>query len=79
MYGKCTILYESPTNCGYYVHAQTVCTRPLFGGRGLGTRLRLIHDYSLYSMMKQLPIKVGSNGDNSMELKEVTNFYQADF
>ena len=27
MYGKYTLFYESPKNWGYYVHAQTVCTR----------------------------------------------------
>ena len=37
------------------------------------------HDYSLYSMMEQLLIKATSNGEYSMELKEVTDFYQADF
>ena len=31
MYGKYALFYESPKNWGYYVHAQTVCTRPLLG------------------------------------------------
>ena len=39
MYNKYPLFYESPKNWGYYAHAQTVCTRPLLGGRGLGTRL----------------------------------------
>ena len=36
MLGKYTLLYESPKNWGYYVHAQTVCTRPLLGKGGGG-------------------------------------------
>ena len=36
MYGKYTLFYESPKNGGYYMHAQTVCTRPLLGGGGGG-------------------------------------------
>ena len=39
MYGKYMLFYDSPKTWGYYAHAQTVCTRPLLGGRGLGTRL----------------------------------------
>ena len=31
-----TLFYESPENWAYYAHAQTVCTRPLLGGKGLG-------------------------------------------
>ena len=31
MYGKYTLFYESPKNWGDYAHAQTVCTRPIFG------------------------------------------------
>ena len=36
MYGKYTLIFKSPKNC---THAQTVCTRPLLGGRSLGMRL----------------------------------------
>ena len=36
MYGKYPLFYESPKNWGYYVHAQTVCTRPLLRGEGPG-------------------------------------------
>ena len=39
MYGKYSLFYESHKNLGYYAHAQTVNTRPLFGGSGLGTKL----------------------------------------
>ena len=39
MYGKRSVFYESHKYLGYYAHAQTVSTRPLFGGSGLGTRL----------------------------------------
>ena len=42
MYGKYSLFYESHKNLGYYAHAQTVSTRPLFGGgSGLGMRLSL--------------------------------------
>ena len=42
MYGKYSSFYESHKNLGYYAHAQTVSTRPLFGGgSGLGTRLQM--------------------------------------
>ena len=37
------------------------------------------HDCSLYSMMEQLLIKATTNGDYSMELKEITDFYPTDF
>ena len=37
------------------------------------------HNYSLYSMMEQLLIKATTNGDYSMELKEVTDFFPTDF
>ena len=43
MYDKYTLFYESPKNWGCYMHAQTVCTRPLLGGRVLGMRLSLLH------------------------------------
>ena len=36
MYSKYSLFYESPKNWRYYVHAQTVCTRPLLGGEGPG-------------------------------------------
>ena len=42
MYGKYTLFYESPKNWGYYVHAQTVCTRPLLGGGGAWERGYLV-------------------------------------
>ena len=41
MYGKYSLFYESYKNQGYFVHAQTVSTRPFFGGSGLGTWLGL--------------------------------------
>ena len=43
MYGKYTLFYESPKNWGYYVHAQTVCTRPLLGGEGPGNEAIAMH------------------------------------
>ena len=36
MYGKYTLLYESPKNWVCYVRVQTVCTRPLLEGEGSG-------------------------------------------
>ena len=36
MYGKYSLFYESHKNLGYYVHVQTVSTRPLFGGEWPG-------------------------------------------
>ena len=36
MYDKYMLFYESPKNWGYYMHVQTVCTRPLLGGEGPG-------------------------------------------
>ena len=46
MYGKYTLFYESPKNWGYYAHAQTVCTRPLLGGKGPGDEAN-IHTWPL--------------------------------
>ena len=37
------------------------------------------YDYTLYSMLEQLLIKASSKGDYTVELKEVTDFYSADF
>ena len=34
MFSKYMLFYESPKNWGYYVHTQTVCTRPLLRGEG---------------------------------------------
>ena len=36
MCGKYTLFYDAPKNWGYYVHAQTLCTRSLLGGKGPG-------------------------------------------
>ena len=36
MYGKYSLFYKSHKNLGYYMHAQTVSTRPLFGGEWPG-------------------------------------------
>jgi len=36
MYGKYSLFYEFHKNLGYYAHAQTVSTRPLFGGEWPG-------------------------------------------
>ena len=36
MYGKYSLFYESHKNLGYYAYAQTVSTRPLFGGEWPG-------------------------------------------
>ena len=36
MCGKYTLFYEVPKNWGYYAHTQTLCTRPLLGGKGPG-------------------------------------------
>ena len=35
-----TLFYKSPKNCGYYVYAQTVCSRPLLGEEGPGNEAR---------------------------------------
>ena len=57
MYGKYTLFYESPKTWGYYAHAQTVCTRPLLGGEGLGTRLRLtMIDYCCQTIHLELQV-----------------------
>jgi len=40
MYGKYSLFYESQKNPGYYAHAQTVSTRPLFGGEWPGDEAR---------------------------------------
>ena len=43
MYGKYMLFYESPNNCGYYAHTQTVCTRSLLGdGGGPGSEARRV-------------------------------------
>ena len=42
------LFYESPKNWGYYVHAQTVCTKPLLGGEGPGDEAS-VHALSLFS------------------------------
>jgi len=41
MYGKYSLFYESHKNLGYYPHAQTVSTRPLFGGEWPGNEARV--------------------------------------
>ena len=48
MYSKNTLFYESPKNWGYYVHVQTVCTRPLLGGEGAGDEASNDHPCTVY-------------------------------
>ena len=42
MHNKYMLFYESPKNWGYYVHAQTVCTKPLLRGGGPGDEAGVI-------------------------------------
>ena len=41
MYGKYSSFYESYKNQGYFVRAQTVSTRPFFGGEWPGDEARI--------------------------------------
>jgi len=41
-YSKYSLFYESHKNQGYYVHAQTVSTRQLFGGEWPGDEAILL-------------------------------------
>ena len=42
MFGKYSLFYESHKNLGYYTHAQTVSTRPLFGGEWPGDEASIL-------------------------------------